>query len=198
MSLSARFTAAFAFSAELHARQKRKSTAIPYMAHLMAVCALVLEHGGDEDEGVAALLHDALEDQAEHWGGPEQMKKHIRDRFGEKVLQIVQDCTDADAIPKPPWKRRKTAYLERLTTAPPGTLRVSAADKLHNARSILSDLREIGPEVWDRFTAPKDDQLWYYKSLVQILKERAPCPALVAELERVVDEIERLSDLGES
>src|SRR5579872_2692551 len=141
------FDDALTIAREAHATQKRKGTEIPYIAHLLAVAALVLEDGGDEQEVIAALLHDAIED-----GGGEQMRQRIRGRFDGRVAAIVAACTDTDKDPKPAWRERKKHYLRHLRhdELPAGTLRVSLADKLHNLRAILTDLREVGGEVWKR------------------------------------------------
>lgn len=149
----------------------------------MAVAALVVEDGGDEDEAVAALLHDAVEDQ----GGAPTLAL-IRRRFGARVAAIVDACSDTDETPKPPWRQRKQAYLEHLRApGPDGALRVSLADKLHNARAILADLR-AGHDVFARFNAPREDQAWYYDALATTFTERTPGP-MAAELRRVVDEV---------
>ena len=189
--LTARFEEALVYATRLHAQQKRKGTDIPYVAHLLSVAALVLEDGGDQDEAIAALLHDAVEDQ----GGRATLEE-IRRRFGERVASIVEACSDADTIPKPPWRARKERYLEHLRQAPPDVRRISAADKLHNARAILADLRQLGDAVWDRFSGGKAGTLWYYRTLVQAYQEgesgEAESGPLVEELDRVVAEIERL------
>jgi len=183
-----RFGAAFLYALRLHAHQKRKGTTIPYISHLLAVTALVLEDGGSEDEAIAALLHDAIEDQ-----GGEPTRQEIRRRFGDKVVEIVNGCTDTDQTPKPPWLERKKRYLEHLRSASPEVLRVSAADKLHNARTILADLRRHGKAVWQRFNGGRDGTLWYYRQLVQIFREHGPS-FLVEELDRVVSEMEQLAE----
>ncbi len=185
--LTARFEEALVYATQLHARQKRKGTHIPYVAHLLSVAALVLEDGGDEDEAIAALLHDAVEDQ----GGRATLEE-IRRRFGERVAAIVEACSDADTIPKPPWRARKERYLEHLHQAPADVRRISAADKLHNARAILADLRSSGEKVWERFTGGKDGTLWYYRKLVSAYREAGTNP-IVEELDLVVSEIERLA-----
>ena len=179
-----RLDEAFALARELHAGQRRKGTAIPYIGHLMAVAALVIEDGGDEDEAIAALLHDAVEDQ----GGPPTLAL-IRERFGPRVAAIVAACSDTDETPKPPWRARKEAYLAHLRAPdlPDGTLRVSLADKLHNARAILADAR-AGHDVFARFNAPRQDQAWYYDALARAFAQRAPGP-MADELRRVVDEV---------
>lgn len=186
--LSARFDQAFAYASLLHASQTRKGSRTPYIAHLMGVAALVLEDGGSEDEAIAGLLHDSVEDHPREGHTEEE----IRLLFGERVLRIVLGCTDAFEHPKPPWKKRKLDYLKHLAAAPADVRRVSAADKLHNARAVLHDYRHQGERLWRRFNAGKKDQLWYYRSLVEVLKKgrRRPGP-LVRELERVVFELEQ-------
>jgi (p)ppGpp synthase/HD superfamily hydrolase len=154
----------------------------------MSVSAIVLEDGGSEDEAIAALLHDVIEDVP-----VEGTEEFIRERFGDYVAQIVRACSDATTHPKPPWRERKEGYLAHLETAPPEVLRVSLADKLHNARAILYDLRAVGDLLWARFTAASAaDQLWYYRSLAEIFSRRKPGP-LADELQRVVAEIEALT-----
>ena len=185
--LSDRFGEALAYASRLHRHQRRKGTNIPYISHLLAVSAIVLEHGGGEDEAIAALLHDAIEDQ-----GGAATREEIRRRFGDRVTEIVDGCTDAETIPKPPWRERKEAYIAHVALADESVRLVSAADKLHNARSILADYRQIGDALWPRFTGRKDGTLWYYRSLVEAFRPRAH-PRLVAELDRVVTEMERLA-----
>jgi GTP pyrophosphokinase len=187
MTLSQRFEEALVFAKKLHASQYRKGNQVPYIAHLLAVAAIVLENGGNEDEAIAALLHDAIEDQ----GGAATREK-IRRRFGDEITAIVDGCTDADSNPKPPWKERKKAYLEKLPSASSSVILVSAADKLHNARTILNDYRLIGEKVWSRFTGGKKDTMWYYREVVKILKNVGG-PPVIGELERTVDELEELS-----
>ncbi len=189
--LSPRFEQALVFACQLHARQLRKGTDIPYVSHLLAVSSLVLENGGDEDGAIAALLHDAVEDQ----GGLPTLAE-IRNRFGERVAAIVEGCTDADTIPKPPWRERKERYIAHVGHALPEVQRVSAADKLHNARSIVRDLRRDSAGVWARFNGGRDGVLWYYRSLTTVFLG-AGVGFLADELDRVVTEMERLSrDLG--
>ena len=184
MELSTRFEKALVFASHLHAKQRRKGSEIPYVAHLLAVTALVLEHGGDENEAIAALLHDAIEDQ-----GGDATRQEIRRRFGDLVVEIVNGCTDADSIPKPPWRGRKEAYIAHLHTASSSILLVSAADKLHNIRSILNDYRVLGEDLWPRFKAGKEGTLWYYRSLLEVYKGCYPGP-LTEELERTMRELE--------
>jgi (p)ppGpp synthase/HD superfamily hydrolase len=174
------------FASGLHHHQPRKGVSIPYIAHLMSVCALVLDAGGDEDQAIAALLHDAVEDQ----GGRSTLET-IRHMFGDRVANIVESCSDSMATnpdEKLPWRERKNKYLEHLRTAGSDALTVSAADKLHNARAILSYYRELGEGLWSRFNAPKEEQLWYYGALVKTLQGTTAPKTLVDELSRVVEE----------
>ncbi|MEJ2557466.1 MAG: HD domain-containing protein [Anaerolineae bacterium] len=187
MTLSARFEEALILAVRWHAGQVRKETTIPYIAHLLGVASIVLEQGADEDEAIAALLHDAVEDQ----GGVVALGE-IRRRFGDRVAEIVAGCTDAWTTPKPPWRERKEAYIAHLRQASASVRLVSAADKLHNARSILADYRAIGEALWSRFNGGKAGTLWYYRALVETLQAADPTP-LVEELDRVVSEIEGLA-----
>lgn len=186
--LSERFEAAFIWTARLHGDQLRKGGDVPYIAHLMSVAALALEHGANEDEAIAALLHDAVEDQ----GGPPILEE-IRERFGEKVAAIVEGCTDADTIPKPPWRHRKEVYIDHKRTASSSVLLVCGCDKLHNARSLLADYRIVGEDLWNRFTGGREGTLWYYRELVGTLREAGGVPRLVEELDRTVSELERMA-----
>ena len=181
-----RFRQALDYASVLHARQARKGTKVPYVSHLLSVCGLVLEDGGDEDEAIAALLHDAVEDQ-----GGKPVLEEIRRRFGGRVAGIVAECTDTDETPKPPWKKRKEDYLARLHEASPEALRVSCADKLHNLRSVLADYRKVGERVFDRFSASRDETLWYYRSLVAAYEIRG-AGAHAEELGRVLADLEAL------
>lgn len=176
--------AAFAFAA--HADQVRKGTTIPYLSHLMSVAALVLEHGGTEDQAIAGLLHDAIEDV-----GAEQ-EALIAERFGPRVARIVRSCTDADVHPKPPWRARKEAYVAHLEHAGPDTLIVSCADKLHNARAIVADLRTHGIGVFDRFRGGLSGTMWYYTTLSEVFSRRL-ATSLSRELSLVVGEMVRLT-----
>ncbi len=187
MTLSPRFDDALVFASRLHAGQVRKGGDIPYISHLLAVTAIVLEHEGDEDEAIAALLHDAIEDQ-----GGAKARAEIRRRFGENVVAIVDGCTDAETIPKPPWQERKEAYVAHVGDASASVRLVSAADKLHNARSILADYRQLGDALWNRFRGGRDGTLWYYRALVDAFRAVESTP-LVEELERTVSELERLA-----
>ena len=184
LPLGPRFIDALAYAHSVHAGQSRKGTTVPYLAHVLGVCALVLEDGGGEDEAIGALLHDAVED-----GGGPPVLEEIRRRFGDRVADIVRACSDTDETPKPPWKERKTRYVAHLRTAEADARRVSCADKLHNARSILRDYRLEGERLWDRFNAPAAEQLWYYRALVEAFRQPGRTP-LVDELERVVRQLE--------
>jgi len=181
--LGARFQEALAFASELHETQLRKGTETPYISHLLSVAALVLEDGGDEEEAIAALLHDAVEDQ----GGMKTLER-IRARFGDRVAAIVEGCSDSLSTPRPPWRERKESYIEHVKTASPSVLRVSAADKLHNARSILTDYRRHGDAIWSRFKGGKDGTLWSYGELGKAFREAGGSP-LADEFALVVDEL---------
>jgi len=187
--LTERFEEALVYSTQLHASQKRKAANIPYIAHLLGVTSLVLEDGGNEDEAIAALLHDAVEDQ-----GGEKTLDEIRRRFGERVAMIVQGCTDSYTLPKPPWQERKDNYIDHLRHAIPEVRRVSLADKLYNARAILKTYRQIGEITWERFNGGRVGTLWYYRTLVSIFKQTGD-DFMTAELERVVSELERLVNM---
>lgn len=160
IKLGPRFTRAFEFAADKHRKQARKASTIPYIAHLIGVASLVLEAGGDEDLAIAALLHDVVEDC-----GGEKMLKEVRRRFGKRVAHVVDGCTDAYDAPKPPWKERKVSYINRLKKEDAETRLVSAADKLNNIRSIVSDYRALGESVWSRFNGGREGTLWYYRTL---------------------------------
>ena len=181
---SDKFDEALVFASNLHRTQKRKETDIPYVSHLLAVAGLVLEHGGTEEEAIAALLHDAVEDQ----GGVE-IREVIRQKFGAAVIAIVDGCSDTDVTPKPPWRKRKEDYIAHVRTASPSIRLVSAADKLHNARAILHDYRQLGENLWSRFKGGKEGTLWYYRALTEAFKAAGPSP-LTDELDRVVTELE--------
>ena len=189
--LTPRFDEALTLAARVHAGDVRKGTQIPYVAHLLGVCALVLADGGDEDEGIAGLLHDTLEDH------PDLISRHqLEDRFGARVRRLVEGCTDTPADyrggPKPPWCERKLHYLEHLRDAPPDELRVSLADKVDNARAIAADYRLLGEALWSRFSVGSRDQLWYYRSLVEVIGTARPPGRLLGLLDAQVTEIEAL------
>jgi GTP pyrophosphokinase len=185
MTLSTRFEEALVLAVRLHAGQVRKGTSIPYVAHLLAVAGIALYHGATEDEAIAALLHDAIEDR-----GGSDTPEEIRRRFGDVVTAIVDGCTDAETIPKPPWRQRKEAYIAHIGQASRSVRLISAADKLDNARAVLRDYRVHGEELWDRFRGGRDGTLWYYRAVADTLREAGPRP-LVDELDRVVSELER-------
>jgi (p)ppGpp synthase/HD superfamily hydrolase len=187
LKLSPRYEAALVMATQLHATQIRKGSNVPYVSHLLAVSSLVIEHGGTEDQAIAGLLHDAVEDQ----GGVETLER-IRDHFGSGVADIVDHCTDTKEEDKPDWKPRKEKYIAEVANMPATAALVSCADKLHNSRAILSDLREVGDDLWDRFTGKKDGTLWYYRSLVDAFDKAFPS-RLTEELRRTVEEIERLA-----
>lgn len=175
---------AFAYANHLHSHQKRKGTQLPYITHLMAVAALVIDNGGDEEQAMAALLHDAVEDQ-----GGQPTLDDIRRRFGDRVAEIVDGCTDSYTEPKPPWRTRKEQYLEHLKKAPENVRLVSLADKVHNTKAILADKKQCGEKVWDRFTASREDSLWYYSELLKIFTTFGNCPPLIEELRRTVEDL---------
>ena len=185
---SARFREALIYAAQLHAAQPRKGTDVPYVAHLLGVASIAIEFGADEDEAIAALLHDAAEDQGGH-----QTLERIRSLFGERVAAVVDGCTDTYEEKKPEWAERKAKYLAHLRDADSSVRLVSASDKLHNARSILKDYREVGAEVFDRFKKKTADHtLWYYRRLADEFLARGP-QRLAEELDRTVTELEQMT-----
>ena len=189
--LTDKFDRALLYATHVHGAQVRKKTSVPHVAHLLAVAATVLEYGGDEDSAIAGLLHDAVEDQ-----GGEARLNDIRNRFGEKVAGIVKSCSDSTADTakgekKADWQTRKESYLNHLHEVDQDTLLVSLSDKVHNARSILRDLRkhEIGPLVWERFNQPRERTLWYYGELAKTFGERMPEQAEAGQLARELGDI---------
>jgi (p)ppGpp synthase/HD superfamily hydrolase len=176
---------AFRYAAEKHTGQTRKQTAVPYLSHLMAVSSLVLEAGGDEDMAIAALLHDVVED----CGGMPRLRE-VRKQFGTRVAKIVEGCTDSFGDPKPEWMERKKGYLREVKDADAETRLVSAADKLHNVRTILADYRQDGESIWKRFSGKKEGTLWYYRALSDEYQRRNP-NRITRELEIAVGELER-------
>ena len=180
---------AVALAFQIHADQLRKGTDIPYLSHLLGVASLVFEHGGSEEDGCAALLHDAIEDGGAQW------ETVIAQKFGASVAAIVRGCTDADIQPKPPWRARKQAYLDHLAEADGRVLLVSAADKLHNAGAIVSDLQTHGPAMFDRFNAGRDGTLWYYSNLANIFSARLPGP-LSRDLQDAVTRMHELASVS--
>ncbi len=186
--LSDRFEAALMYAFRLHRSQVRKGKTIPYIAHLLSVSALVLEDGGTEAEAIAALLHDAIEDQ-----GGDATRQEIRHRFGAEVSAIVEGCTESDVQPKPPWRERKEASLRVLETASESVRRVMLADKLHNARSTLIEGRQVGNQVWQKFNGGREGTLWFYRQCIEIQAMRSQTP-LGVELEQVVTALEGLGN----
>lgn len=186
-----RFASALLYANQVHHGQQRKGTGIPYMAHILGVTAIALEYGADEDEGIGALLHDAAED-----GGGEARLAEIRARFGDAVGDIVLGCSDSlveHPEDKLPWRERKEQYLAHVEVASRSVCLVSAADKLHNVRSIVRDLRLNGDEVWDRFQGRRDGTLWYYEAVADALARRDRSQ-LTRDLLREVEELLRLAD----
>ena len=186
MKLTTRFEQAVQYAALVHAHQTRKGSDIPYIAHLLGVTSIALEYGANEDEAIGALLHDAGED-----AGGDGRIEDIRHRFGNAVADIVQGCTDAVVMPKPPWRKRKEDYIAHVPMASASIRLVSASDKLHNLRAILRDFRRIGDALWALFTGGKEGTLWYYRALVTAFRE-AGTSELVEELDRVMTELENL------
>lgn len=193
-ALSERFKEALDLAFDLHGQDFRKQSSIPYLAHLLGVCTLVLNHGGDEDDAIAALLHDALEDK------PDLIKsEEIRRRFGDRVTTIVLLCTDTPEDYhgglKPPWKERKSAFLEKIQNSEPELLLVALADKVNNAKAILQDLRLIGDKVFERFSVPKEKTYWYYQQAIKAFEQAGSKSMLLVELRETFKEIQRLSPL---
>ena len=181
--LTQRFEQAFGYAFHLHAHQLRKGGSVPYISHLLSVAALVLEDGGDEDAAIAALLHDAVEDQ-----GGAAIRGEIRQRFGDRVLHMVDACTESDQRPKPPWKQRKLQALAQMQQAEPEVLRVMVADKLHNLRSIWADWQRQGDSVWARFNADRTEVLWFYGACLEAMRDRFSSP-MVMELETILNRL---------
>ena len=194
-ALTERFLAAVGVAEEVHGRMRRRGTQIPYLAHLLVVTGLVLEDGGDEDEAIAAMLHDSVED-----GGGRALLERIERSFGPRVADIVAGCSDSiDGDPDEPWLERKRRYLAHLPDVDDdAVLRVALADKVHNARSLVRDYREEGSALWARFTQKTArDQLWYYGRLVEFFEQRRP-GRLTEDLRRAVDELASLVAADES
>ncbi|MBO3463297.1 HD domain-containing protein [Aetokthonos hydrillicola Thurmond2011] len=181
--LTAKFEEALVYATRLHAHQTRKISGVPYISHLLSVAALVLEAGGTEEEAIAGLLHDGVEDQ-----GGKSTREEIRQLFGETVVAIVDGCTEYDTNPKPPWLERKKRYLENISHASPSIRRVSLADKLHNARSLLADFRQNGSSIWQEFKAGKEGTLWFYQQLQQVYSATGS-DFLTQEFLRVVQQL---------
>jgi (p)ppGpp synthase/HD superfamily hydrolase len=183
--LTPKFVKAMDYAAEKHSTQTRKGSDIPYLGHLLSVAGYVIEAGGTETEAIAALLHDAAEDQ----GGLETLAE-IREKFGDDVAKIVGECSDTFETPTPPWRERKENYVRHLSEASDSALLVSLADKLHNAHAILRDFREVGDQLWTRFNVKDPQQhLWYYRSLLEVYAQRINS-WMLDELREVIDELE--------
>ncbi len=190
--LTDRFGAALQLALQVHGQDWRKASPVPYLAHLMSVSALVLGDGGDEDEAIAALLHDTLEDHPQ-----EVTRSDLEEKFGARVRHLVEICTDTpvDYIggERPEWHGRKRAYLEHIRHTPPADLRVPLADKLDNTRALVADYRQLGDKLWSRFTAGEEHQLWFYRSAVAAFQHAGLASPMLAELDRSVEELERLA-----
>jgi GTP pyrophosphokinase len=184
--LTSRFENALVYSYKLHKDQTRKYLAVPYFAHLMGVTSMVLEAGGDEDTAIAALLHDAVED-----GGGLPVLEEIRRQFGDRVGDIVDQCTDAYTYPKPPWRERKEQYITKMDQATPEARLVSAADKLYNVRTIIGAYKLLGEEVWGLFNGGKEGTLWYYRTMLGIFLHKGVDP-LIEIYAEAVDEMEHM------
>lgn len=184
MFLTNRFKQALRYALEAHGDQYRKGTQVPYFSHLVSCAALVMESGGDEDQTIAALLHDVAEDQ----GGNRRLEE-IESLFGQRVRRIVEGCSDTLESPKPPWRERKEKYLEHLSNADEDVLLVSLADKVHNLRTIYLDYQEYGDQIWERFRGGKAGSLWYFRSLLSVFQSRFPHP-LIREFERILNYLE--------
>ena len=185
MAVSARYGAALLWAEELHRNQRRKGKAIPYISHLIGVSALVWEDGGTEEQAIAALLHDAIEDAGQSYAS-------IADRFGEAVANIVRDCTDTSGTPvggeKEPWLLRKTRFIASLEHKPKASLLVTAADKAHNAGDMVLDAR-LDPAMWSKFNAGLEGSAWYLLRMHQQLKRQLPQSRSVERLGEAVSEI---------
>jgi (p)ppGpp synthase/HD superfamily hydrolase len=202
MTLESRFSEAMILAADIHRGQSRKGTKIPYVAHVLGVASLALEYGADEDEAIGALLHDAIEDAPAALGSnkADLVRALIGMKFGQRVLEIVEGCTDSDTDPKPPWRTRKEQYVERIAHEPPSTLLVSLSDKTHNVRALERDYRTVGDALWERFNpeAGRSGILGYYRALVTAFRRRneqlrdARLAVLVESLEREVAALEEL------
>lgn len=181
--LSERFEEALGFAAKLHVRQIRKGSGIPYISHLLSVAALVMEDHGSEDEVIAALLHDAVEDQ----GGFETREK-ILQKFGPEVCALVDAVTDSEGSPKPPWQERKERLLRQMENASEGAMRICTADKLHNVRTLVADVKRRGDEAWEPFQKDRDENVWFFTAFVETIKKRFSSPML-DELQSLIEQL---------
>jgi (p)ppGpp synthase/HD superfamily hydrolase len=190
--LGDRFEAALRLALRVHGQDQRKVSGVPYLAHLLSVCSLVLNDGGSEDEAIAALLHDTLEDHPQ-----EVTRQQLEDQFGPRVRRLVEVCTDTPVDysggPRPEWHGRKRAYLEHIGRTPPADLRVPLADKLDNARAMLADYRQGGAAIWAHFTVGQEGQLWFYGAAIAAFRQAGVRSPLLEELSRVVEELERVT-----
>src|SRR4029077_10483379 len=180
MQLSCQFEKALTYATRIHGGQLRKKTRIPYIAHILGVAAIAMEYGANETEAIAALLHDAVEDC-----GGEKRLSDVEHKFGRYVTKIVYVCTDTYETPKPPWLERKKKYIAHLKDSDSSTRLVSASDKLHNTRAILTELRRHGLEVFERFAGKRNGTLWYYRTLVSAFRAHGDHTDLIDELDRV-------------
>ncbi|MDB9314613.1 HD domain-containing protein [Spirulina sp. CS-785/01] len=183
MSFTSQFEDALVFATRLHQNQTRKGNKTPYIGHLLSVAGLVIEDGGSEAETIAALLHDAIEDQ-----GGEATRQEILHRFGEEVTRIVDYCTESTETPKPPWKERKLRYIEQIKQGDVAVCRVSLADKLHNARSLFQQYQQQGDTVWTFFRGGKADTLWFYHQLLPLYQQRLESP-MCQDLADILDQL---------
>ena len=187
--LSARFTQAFVYAQQLHGQQFRKGGSIPYLSHLMSVAALVLEDNGTEEDAIAALLHDAVEDQGGH-----KTLEEIRVQFGDTIAGYVDALSDARETPKPPWRQRKLQYFQQLREAPSPVLHIAIADKLHNARSIVLDSEGCGARIWERFKTGKSGTIWYYRTFIQLCQEQGCTSRHLPELSQLVNRLKAIPE----
>jgi (p)ppGpp synthase/HD superfamily hydrolase len=187
MILSARFSDALTYATDLHANQQRKISGAPYVGHLLSVASIVLQFGGNEDEAIGGLLHDAVEDQ-----GGQAAADDIRRRFGDRVAELAVACSDTMVTPKPPWRQRKEAHVAHMRRADESVRLIVAADKLDNARSILADYRLHGEALWQHFRGAREGTLWYYRAMIEALGKSGRVGRIVAEVEYVVEQLEQL------
>jgi (p)ppGpp synthase/HD superfamily hydrolase len=191
LTTTERFESAMSYAHQVHRHQRRKGTGIPYIAHILGVTAIAIEYGASEDEAIAALLHDAAED-----GGGEPTLAYIRAQFGDAVADIVLGCSDSlveDPEDRLPWLERKENYLAHLENASHSVCLVSAADKLHNVRSMIRDYREHGDDIWDRFQGKREGSLWYYETVSHVLARRYHSQ-LTRDLQAAVDELQEITN----
>ena len=187
--LSLRFDNALQLAHEIHRHQVRKDGTVPFIAHVLGVASIVLDYGGTEEQAIAALLHDTLEDADPQAWPTGALERQLEARFGPAVLAIVRDCTDTTEHPKPNWLGRKLAYVQHVAQAPESSLLVSAADKLHNVRGIARGYADVGDEVWSRFKATRAQTLGYYRGLADIFVVRLQS-TLAADLDMAVSALE--------